>query len=196
MVVAVGVTFGVSAMAKNMSKDEYKSSLERVSADHKHAVMSCQSLSGNANDICMAIANGKRKIARADLEARKKNTKSAYYDARIVKADANYSIAKEKCDDMTGNSKDVCLLEAKSEEVAAKADAKAHLKTSKANKKADEATADARKEAKENSADARQDANEDKRAAEFSVAKEKCEAYTGDVKDICMDNAKSRFGKM
>ena len=42
----------------------------------------------------------------------------------IAKAEADYRVAKEKCDDSAGNAKDVCLKEAKAAEAAAKAEAK------------------------------------------------------------------------
>jgi hypothetical protein len=42
----------------------------------------------------------------------------------VAKAEADYRVAKERCDDQAGNVKDVCLEEAKAAEAAAKADAK------------------------------------------------------------------------
>src|SRR5215470_12663234 len=40
------------------------------------------------------------------------------------------------------------------------------------------------------SADATEDAREDKMAAEYKVAKEKCDSLSGDAKDACIKNAK------
>ena len=58
----------------------------------------------------------------------------------IAKAEADYSVAKEKCDDKAGNAKEVCIKEAKAAEARAKADAKAkaQMQTSNANKPAKE----------------------------------------------------------
>ena len=182
--VAIGLTFSVGAMAQTMSKHDYKTGVERIESEYKSDKKNCQSLSGNANDICMAEAKGKEKVAKADLEASNKNTKKAHYDALIAKAEADYSVAKEKCDDQAGNVKDVCLKEAKAAEIAAKADAKSQMKTSKANKKANE-----------ESADARHDAVTDKRDAKYAVAKEKCDALAGDAKDSCMNEAKAHYSK-
>jgi hypothetical protein len=44
---------------------------------------------------------------------------------RTAKADAAYELAKEKCDDLSGNAKDVCQKDAKAAQASAKADAKA-----------------------------------------------------------------------
>ena len=42
----------------------------------------------------------------------------------IAKAEAEYAVAKERCDDQAGNAKDVCVKEAKSAQTAAKANAR------------------------------------------------------------------------
>jgi len=194
--VAIGLTFSASGMAQTMSNHEYKSGLDRIQADFKSDKSNCQTLSGNANEICMAEANGKEKVARADLDARNKNTESAYYDARIAKAEADYSVSTEKCNGKAGNDKDVCLKEATAAEVAAKADAKAQMKTSKAYNNADEKSAKERDEAKATAADAQHGADEDKRDADYAVAKEKCNSFAGSTKESCVNEAKMHYGKM
>lgn len=194
--VAIGLTFSVGAMAQSISKKDFKTSMHSIETEHKSDKTNCKSLSGNANDICMAEANGKEKVAKADLNARNKNTNEARYEALVAKAEADYSVAKEKCDDQAGNVKDVCLKEAKAAEVAAKADAKSQMKISKADNKANKESDEARKEANHESAEARRDAAMDKRDADYSVAKEKCDALAGGAKDSCMNQAKMHHGKM
>jgi hypothetical protein len=193
---AIVLTFSVGAMAQTMSKNDYKTSMDSIATEYKSDKTICESLAGNANDICMAEAKGKEKVAKADLEARNKNTNQARFEALVAKAEADYSVAKEKCDDQAGNAKDVCMKEAKAAETAAKADAKSQMKISKANKKADKESAEVRKEEKDKSADARQDAATDKRDANYAVAKEKCDALAGSAKDSCMNEAKVHYGKM
>ena len=112
-----------------LAKDEYKSAKDAIDAEYKNASASCRSLAGNAKDICMAEARGKQKVAKADLDARDKNTSKARKEAREARAEADYAVAKERCDDKAGNDKDVCLKEAKAARTAAKADAKAPAST-------------------------------------------------------------------
>lgn len=181
---AVSLTFSTGAMAQNVSKDNYLSVKDKIAADYKLAKASCDSLSGNPNDICMAGAKGNEKIALAELEAGYKSSPETRYQARVTRAEADYGIAKERCDDRAGNTKDVCMKEAMSAETAAKADAKAQMKT-----------ADANATANEKSADARKDATEDKLGAQYKVAKEKCDTYAGNAKDICVNEAKVKFGQ-
>ena len=81
-------------------------------------------MSGNAKDICMAEAKGKDDVARAEAAAAYENTPKTRENARIAHAEATYKVNVEKCDDLAGNKKDVCVKEAKAALVRAKADAK------------------------------------------------------------------------
>lgn len=191
----ISLAFNAGAMAQSMSKDEYKAEKERIAAEHESAEASCGSLSGNAKDVCEAEAKGKEKVAKAELEARYHPTPKTRYEARIAKAEADYSIAKEKCDDKAGNVKDVCVKEAKAAETAAKADAKMQMKTTDAKMHANEESAEAHMKAKEEESSARKDAESEKRDADYAVAKEKCDSLAGDAKDRCVAEAKAHYGK-
>ena len=193
--VAIGLVFSAGAMAQNMSKEGYAAGKQDIAAKSKSAMAACGTLSGNAKDICKAGASGNEKVARAELEARYKPSNDNSHKVRIAKADADYSVAKERCDDRAGNVKDVCVKEAKAAEVAAKADATAWLKTATANKKAAATSAKANNKAGDAGADARKDAASDKRDADYAVAKERCDTFAGDAKTNCVNEAKARFGK-
>lgn len=181
---AVSLAFSTAATAQSVSKDDYKAGKDKIAAEYKLAKASCDSLSGNPNDICMAGAKGNEKVALAELEAGYKPTSETRYQARVARAEADYEVAKERCDDRAGNTKDVCMKEAKSVETAAKADAKAQMKTSDANATASEKSADARK-----------DATTAKLDAQYAAAKEKCDTYAGNAKAICVNEAKVQFGQ-
>lgn len=181
---AIGFTFSAGAMADGLSKEGYKVGKDSIAAEYKAAKAGCGSLSGNQNDICVAEAKGKEKVALAELEARYKPSRETRYEVSLAKAEAIYAVANERCDDLAGNAKDVCVKEAKAAETTTKADAKAQLKTT-----------DAKAAANEKSADARQDATTDKRDAEYKVAKERCDGFAGGAKDECLAQAKAHFGK-
>lgn len=167
-----------------MSKDSYTMANTNADSQYKVDKDACSSLSGNAKDICVAEADGKHSIAKADAEAAYENTTKARQDARVAHAQANYNVAKEKCDDLAGNRKDVCVKEAKAELVKDKADAKV-----------DRITTDTRHDAATKQADARNEANSDKRDAEYKVALEKCDALAGPAKETCASNAKTAYDK-
>lgn len=181
---AVGLAFSAGAMAQSMVKDDYKAGKNQSERQYKAEKAACNSFSGNAKDICIAEAKGREKVAKADLDASYKPTANSHYKARVVAAEAAYSIAKERCDDKGDTAKDVCVEEAKAAKTTAKADAKARMKVSDANAVASGKATEARMEAAETAND-----------AQYGVAKEKCDAYAGEAKNHCLAQAKKNFGK-
>ena len=192
---AVALAFSAGAIAANMSKDDYTAAKARIAADYKTASTNCGSFAANAKDICIAEAKGKDKVAKAELEAGYKPAKDSSYKVSIAKAEADYAVAIEKCDDKAGNDKNVCVKEAKAAQVSTKADAKALLKTSSANDVAAKKTTAARAKASEENAVSRKDAATDKRNADYAVAREKCDTFADDAKTTCVKEAKARFGQ-
>jgi hypothetical protein len=167
-----------------MTKDNYAMAKKDADAQYKIDKEACSSLNGNAKDICVAEAKGKDNAAKADAEALYANTPKARESARVAHAKATYDVSIEKCDDLAGNRKDVCVKEAKAAFVKAKADAKV-----------DRVAVDARKDATAKQAEASKEANADKREADYKVAIEKCDALAGPAKDTCVSNAKVQYGK-
>lgn len=155
------------------TKDEHKAAVKAAEDTYKTAKAGCDPLAGNAKDVCKAEAKVQKTYAISKADADYKNTPKAIYDGRKDVASAEYDLAKAKCDTKAGNDKDVCIKEAKAVEVRAQADAKAGNKIS----------------------DARADASDAKRNAEYKVAAEKCDTFSGDAKDACIKDAKTRFGK-
>ena len=182
--IAACVLFGTNAFAQMMSSTDFSNSKSRIEADYKSGKRSCSSLSGNTRDICIAEIKGKKAVAMAELDHSYKPTTDTQHQIRMAKGEAVYGVSKQKCDDMSGNAKDVCMKEAKAALVAAKADASVEMKTSDANAKASSSNQEVRTEAAAA-----------KRAAELKVAEEKCEALASGAKDNCMNAAKARFGK-
>ena len=184
MMAAAGLTLAGAAQAATMTKDQHDAAFKDAAATYKADKDACKNMTGNAKDVCMEQAKGKEKVAKADADAAYKATPKAREDARMARADADYNIAKEKCDDLSGNQKDVCVKEAKAAHTKAKADAKV-----------DRVAADTRNTSSEKLANARKDAAEDKRDADYKVAIEKCDSLSGGAKDTCVKDAKARYGK-
>jgi hypothetical protein len=182
--IAVGLAFCTGAMGQSMSKEEYKSQKDGIAAAYQTAKAACGSYAGNAKDVCIARAEGNENVAMAELDARNEPGNKTQFALHIAHAEADYAVARGKCNDLAGNPKDVCVKQAEAAQIASKADAKAQLKISDAGQAADLKATDAR-----NAAAA------DKRDADFAVAKEKCDAYASDAKDRCITDAKARFGK-
>ena len=184
LLTAAGLCLAGAAQAQVMGKDARDMAVKNAETQYKMDKAACDSLSGNGKDICVEEAKGKEKIAKAEADAAYLNTPKAREAARDARADANYAVAKERCDDLAGNAKDVCVKEAKATHVRATADAKV-----------DRVSADTRNDSAEKTAEARRDATNDKRDADYKVAVEKCDSLAGPSKDTCLRDAKSRFGK-
>ena len=157
----------------NMSKPDYTAAKDRIEADYKVDRNACDKFSGNAKDICKEQAQGREKVARAELEYNDSGKPADATKVAIARADATYAVAKEMCDDKSGNAKDVCVSEAKAVHTKALTDVRLS----------------------ERVGEARKDAAQDKNDADYKVAAEKCESLAGDAKAACVSAAKARFNK-
>lgn len=162
-----------AAHAASMSKADYDATKSQIKSTYNTDKAACASQSGNAKDVCIEQAKAKDKVARAELEHGYSGKATDRNKVLVAKAQATYSVAKERCDDQTGNAKDVCVKEAKAVEVKALADAKLGKEIG----------------------EARKDASTDKRDADYKVAIEKCDALAGDAKSTCVSSAKTTYGK-
>lgn len=161
------------AQAATMDKADYRSTKDRIGADFKADKAACAPLKANAKDVCIEQAKAKDKVGRAELEFASTGKAADGTKLQVAKAEAAYAVAKEKCDDQSGNPKDLCVKEAKAVEVKALADARLGQAVGKA----------------------RLDAAQDKRDADYKVAVEKCDVLAGDAKTGCLATAKTKFGK-
>ena len=171
----LAVAFCATAFAATaaITKAEHKTAIDQAEMAYKRANATCSTLAGHAKNVCVAEAKAERVYAVAKTDGEYKNTPKAVFDGRKQVAKAEYDLAKVKCDAKAGNDKDVCVKEAKALEVRALEDAKAGNTIS----------------------DARADAGAAKNTANYKVALEKCDAFSGDTKDVCVKNAKATFNK-
>jgi hypothetical protein len=115
-----------------MTKDEYKAEKEKIEAAHKADKEKCGALKDNAKDICQAESKGREKVAKARLESTYKPGAGNAAKLSRARADADYEVAKEKCDDLKGKEQSACKADAK----AAHEKAKGEVKTARAEAKA------------------------------------------------------------
>ena len=181
---AAGLCLAGGVGAQAMNKDARDMAVSKAESQYKMDKEKCDALGGNAKDVCMEEAKGREKVAKAEAHAAYENTPKARTMARTAKAEADYEVAKEKCDDLAGNAKDVCVKEAKAMRIKATADAKV-----------DRVAMDTRQSAAKKTAEAKREATADKRDADYKVAIEKCDSLAGSVKNACVRDAKTRYGK-
>lgn len=162
------------AQAATLSKADYASGKTRIGNELTADTAACTALQRNARDICIEEAKARDKVARADLEHSYTGNPADATKARVVRAETAFDVAKERCDDSTGNARDVCIKQAHATKVRAVAAAKLA----------------------EQIKDARSNAAADILDADYKVAVEKCDAMAGDAKSACLTAAKASFGKI
>jgi len=172
--VAGAMCFAGGAIAANKKVTE--SDEARINAEYKAAKEQCDDLKSNAKDVCVVEAKGVKSIAKAELKVREQDSPKNRYKLQMAKAEADYDVAKEKCDDLAGNEKDVCVKDAKAALATAKADATAEREAGNVKHESNEETA------------------ETQRAANYAAAKDRCDGYSGDAKDSCVTDAKAKYG--
>jgi hypothetical protein len=189
------LAFSMGASAAPLSKVDYQAGKANAKAQLKADKISCDAKTANAKDICIEEAKGRESIALAELEASYAPSAKHSYAVHTARADADFAVAKEKCDDLAGNPKDVCRTEAKSAHTAALAEAKLSEKTVQNNSAESKTINAAETNAADKNASARKDATSDIREAQYKTAAEKCNAFAADAKSKCIAEAKTTYGQ-
>jgi len=126
---------GGTLAADAMSKDAYKAAKDKIEAQAKADKKACGSMKENAKDICQAEAKAKEKIAKAELDAHRTPGAKADEKVRLMKAEGEYEVTKEKCEDQKGTAMVACKKDAKLAYDKVKATVKAEAKAAKGDAK-------------------------------------------------------------
>ena len=102
-----------------LGKEAYEAAKKKIAAQYEADQKACTRVKGDAKDVCEAQAEGRQKADLARLEARYKRSPDAIEEARIVTAEANYDVAREKCEALKGRARSKCVKEAKAAREAA-----------------------------------------------------------------------------
>ena len=167
-----------------MTRDQYRSEMDRAQGSYRSAWNGCKPLKGNAKDVCKAEARGAYAVAKAELEVRRKATPKNDDKVKTRRAETALRVAREKCDDMRGNARAVCRKEAKASFVGARSDVRV-----------DRAAVDQGVNSRALTSE-RKEAREDMSQAQFTAAKERCDALSGSDKAACLSDARKKYGKL
>ena len=105
--------------AAPMSKQQYEAAKARIAAQLKADQKLCASLKGDKREVCDAQAEGREKAEKARLEARYKPSPENTLEAKVATAEANYEVARAKCELLKGKAEKRCEKEAKAAKEAA-----------------------------------------------------------------------------
>lgn len=175
-------TWAGGAGAASVSKTEYRLDHEKAQAAYKLEWNSCAKLHGKPKDACKVEARGHFQVAKAEIDARHKRTPKHEDKVKLAKAEAAYRLAAKKCDDLGGNARDVCKLDAKATWVAARGEASLSRASVDKGVYSRQATTE------------RKDVREDNAAAVLAASRERCDPLSGAAKASCLADAKKKSG--
>jgi hyperosmotically inducible protein len=122
---AAGASFAAPTFALNHDPATYRNATQKAAADYRDAIAKCDTMSGNGKDVCVAEAKLARTQTEAKAMSKYSNSPASREKARTSLAEAEFTLAKTRCDGKSGAEKDDCMNNAKSVHAAALADAKA-----------------------------------------------------------------------
>jgi hypothetical protein len=109
-VAALSLAAFSSAYAASDAADAAKN---RADAQYKAAMERCEPMKGNAQDVCEKEAKAARDKAKADVSTATKGTAESRADAGETKAKADYDVAMERCESLSGKDQNACESKAK-----------------------------------------------------------------------------------
>lgn len=171
---ALAASIGIgAAVAAPPSRQEAAREQDRIETAYETERKACDALAGNRKDVCVERAKAHRDVAAAALEARRSDSEQARVALEKARVKADFEVAKERCDDLAGNAKDVCLKQADADRTRRLSDIELRTEI----------------------ATARDAASRAKNDAEYRLAVERCDALSGAARQACVDEAKARHGR-
>ncbi|TDS82270.1 hypothetical protein [Comamonas sp. JUb58] len=106
------VSLWAAATVSAMSNEEIRAETDRIAAQYAAAMAHCQTLQGNDRDICSEDAKGIQRVAQAERDAKLLGDADHNYQVRVARAEADYRVAKERCNEMRGDAIGICKKDA------------------------------------------------------------------------------------
>ena len=180
IVLCIASAGGALAGGGGMSKDAYEAAKSRLEATRDAELKACDGTKGNAKDICRTAAKGRGKVALAELKAEYEPSPEADRAMMMAQADADYDVARQKCDDASGKAKDTC--KARASHVREAAIRRAKIERVEATRRLQSKGARA------------QVPEQQSPEARYASEKARC-GMLGEERDSCLADAKKRYGK-
>jgi len=111
IILASSFVFSTGVMAETMSSELFTSQKKSIETEYKSAIAKCDLF--DVNETCVTEAKNKKDVANAELKFNYKPSAKSRFGLRIAKANADYSVATEKCNDKVGNVKADCAKKAR-----------------------------------------------------------------------------------
>src|SRR3954466_5151381 len=125
LALAACMAFGANALAARLPKPQpmtkaiYQAEQAKIDAQYKADRKLCDTFHGQKQKIGAGEARGRQAARKAELEARYRPSPEASKKAKSITAEANYDVAKAKCEAVKDKARDRCIKEVKAAREAA-----------------------------------------------------------------------------
>lgn len=167
-----------------MTQEEMKAQKVRIEEQYDQSQARCRRVEGHARELCNERARADRDVQSAELQMRAQPTADNDEKVRLAKAEAAYSLALVHCKTFDGHARGVCRKEAKMNFESAKAEARLQKEVV------------AQELRSHGSVRERTQAADRMMEAQFNAARERCEALPAEGRLNCLNDAKTRFGRL
>ena len=193
LIMTIALAFSAGA-ALTVPNEQYQSARRHLAAELDASRQACKSLPRNSIGLCRAEADRDYRVASAELDALYNPSSDGSYKARIAIANAEYLVARRKCDGKDGDLKRFCLNQARAAQIAAKAPEDISIMKRAFDKRAEAARKETREE--EERTEGRKDPSPAKRNTELHIFTERCDTLPDDDRFACLTEADKRFGPL
>ena len=171
---ACALMFGSQAWA--LSPQEEAVAKERIKAEHKASMHQCMVLQGTEKEACVAEAEGKAKIGKAEIDVGRKDSPEHRMQLAKAEADMALKVQQAKCEEKSGAARKECRDDARQKR-------RDTLETAEAEIAAQPAYQEAMKPS------ATSNLSEEQRTQLYAEEMKRCAETTGDIRTLCEKEA-------
>ena len=91
---------------------EYQGALARIAARQGNALAHCDGVDASRREVCRTEASADAMVRVADVEERYRHDDRSAREAQRARIDAQYQVARARCQSFSGYRKDKCLISA------------------------------------------------------------------------------------
>jgi hypothetical protein len=121
---AFGLSFAVDTPRTLMSRSDFVLARQAIQDETRAALGRCRSVEMPAREVCRVEARAAERVHRAELDARYHGTVAAAAEVRVVRAKADFEVARARCNSLASAERLECLQAARTTEAKAVAAAR------------------------------------------------------------------------
>lgn len=159
-----------------LSPQEETVAKERIKAEHKANMHQCMVLTGTEKDACIAEAEGKAKVGKAEIDIGRKDSPEHRMQLAKAEADMALKVDQAKCEDKSGSARKECRHAARLKHEKKLNEAEAEIATQPAYVEAIKPTVTSH-------------LSDEQRQKHYEEEMKRCAETSGDIRKLCEKEA-------